>query len=219
MGKLLFLDTETFPVQKWEDLTSQMQEAFKNHYYDEDEGDDLETQYRRKAGLIPEFARIICCSIGYETQLGEYKFKAFSGTDEEAILTSIDKIANPMYEAGYGIGGWNTNGFDIPLIAKRFVINDDFVPPMFNVLGVKPWESRHVDVMQLWKMGGYKSSSLEVACAALNIPVKFTEHTGKNIWEQQLEDIDWEELEMYCNNDVYSAYHVYKRLIMAGYIG
>lgn len=242
---LLFLDIETFYEVPWLELTEQKREAFINHHYKED--DDLyseedipqllsvyprmtetelvkalpelnmKQQYEKKAGLLPEFGRIICCSVGMENTLGEYKAKCFKGPDEGKILETLDTLVSGLNEYGYGIAGWNTNGFDIPFIAKRYILKDMFVPAMFNTYGSKPWERKDVDVMQVWKCGSWSNVSLEVACAALNIPVKFTEHTGKNIWEQTLDTIDWDELQLYCDNDTYSSYLVYKKLQAAGY--
>lgn len=223
MQKLLFLDLETFPEEEFKNLTTQKQEAFEHHYYSKEEEDDglgdIEQQFKRKAGLMPEFGKIICASIGYERDDGSFKTKCAKGKDEGPILDMLDNIAEPMQLADYGIAGWNINNFDIPFIAKRFILTDNFVPPFYNTLGIKPWESKNVDVMDLWKCGGWgRATSLEVACAALNIPVKFTEHTGVNIWEQNIDDINWDEMEMYCNNDIYSAWCIYKKLQAVAYI-
>lgn len=240
--KLLFLDIETFKERRFKELTIARQEAFINHYYKEDENEyfyspdplkseaensigeqeirlkNIIRQYNRKAGLIPEFGRIICISIGYVGQDASFKIKCFKGTDEITILENLRKIADPLSQEEYGVAGWNTNGFDIPFIAKRYIINNLRVPIMFNPSGVKPWERLDVDVMQVWKCGNWNNVSLEVACSCLDIPVKFAAHTGKNIWEQEIEEIDWEDLEMYCNNDTYSSYLIWKRLDDTGYL-
>lgn len=245
MYKLIFLDIETHKLRPWKDLTQQMKEAFVNHVYKEDEDqysiddwgeffssrpeDDtqletfihlknIEYQYNKKAGLIPEFGRVICVSLGIQGVDEQLRVICYKGKDEIEILNKLSTLLNKFGDKDYGIAGWNTNGFDIPFLAKRYIINALHCPILLNPIGLKPWERLDKDVMQIWKCSGWNSTSLEVACACLNFPVKFTEHTGKDLWELELDDIDWDNLEMYCNNDMYSSFLIYKYLDEIGFL-
>lgn len=245
MYKLVFLDIEAHKERPWKDLTLQKKQAFVNHYYKQDEDvystDDwnlffeqkpeneeelktfihlknVERQYNMKSGLIPEFGRVICVSIGIEDLTEDLRVMCFKGPDEKKILMQLKKVLDKVSVDDYGIAGWNIINYDIPYLAKRYIINEISVPITLNPIGSKPWERRDQDVMLLWRCSGYQSVSLEVACASLNIPVKFTEHTGKDLWEIELEDMDWDMVEKYCNNDMYSSYLIYKLLDKIGYL-
>lgn len=212
MAELLFLDIETFRDKEWELLTSVKRQAFENHYLDKDSELSPKEQYNSKAGLLAEFGRVVCISYGAEVN-GVFELDSIYGTDERELLIKFGEILNQLGDKEVGIAGWNTNGFDIPFLAKRFIINDLKVPIMLNQGDVKPWERLDVDVMQVWKMTGYQSTSLEVACACFEYPTKFTEVTGSNIWEvEKLENLDLEQLASYCKNDVASSYLIYKKL-------
>lgn len=245
MYKLIFLDIETHKLQKWQNLTQQLREAFVNHYYKEEDDvyfeenwqeffkkepvydenyskfihlKNIEYQFNKKSGLIAELGRVICVSIGIEGVDEQLRVMCFKGPNELEILNKLAKILDKLGTEEYGIAGWNTNGFDIPFLCKRYIINGLHPPILINPIGLKPWERLDRDVMQLWKCSGYQSTSLELACASLNFPVKFTNHTGKDLWEIELNDMNWEEVEMYCNNDMYSSYLIYKHLDNVGYL-
>ena len=45
------------------------------------------------------------------------------------------------------------------------------MPGILDLAGKKPWEVKHLDTLQLWKFGDYKSyTSLNLLAALFNIP-------------------------------------------------
>lgn len=245
MYQLIFLDIESHKGRPWKDLTMQMKQAFVNHHYKPEEDvygvdnwtqfftskpedekqlelfihlKNVERQYNMKAGLIPEFGRVICVSLGIQGADEQLRTICYKGNDEVEILTKLATLLNKFGDKEYGICGWNTNGFDIPFLAKRYIVNGMHCPILLNPIGMKPWERLDKDLMQIWKCSGWQPVSLEVACSCLNLPVKFTEHTGKDLWELELSEMDWDMLEMYCNNDMYSCFLIYKYLDEIGFL-
>jgi DNA polymerase elongation subunit (family B) len=209
MEKLLFFDIETHRVKNWNELPLVSQKAFRNHIYDKFEYKDIEECYREKAGLNAEFSQVICVSMGYEWE-NDFKLTSIHDFNEVEILTQLSPIFNKFQEKGYALAGHNINSFDIPYLCKRYIINGIKVPDILNNLGKKPWEMETVDTIQMWRLGGGGNISLEVICAALNIKCKSTEITGKNMYQYDIKDIDWEELKKYCEEDTNASYEIYK---------
>ena len=50
-----------------------------------------ESVYKQKAGLEPEFSRVVCVSFGSFTEDGDQKYVSFSGNDEKEILNKANK--------------------------------------------------------------------------------------------------------------------------------
>lgn len=212
MEKLLFLDIETHKVLEWEELNSFLQRAFEDHLWDSDIYDSVEECYNEKAGLNAEFSRVICVSLGYEID-GIFKKMSLYGLDEVDILTKLAKILKQFHHNEYALAGHNINGFDIPYLCKRYIINGMRVPEALKDYENKPWEKSTVDTMQIWKFGGWQSVSLEVICATLNIKCKSTEISGNNMYRYKIGEIDFNELRLYCEEDVESDYLMYKHIM------
>ena len=91
LEKVLFLDIETVPCEyNFEDLDSTFQKLWeeKTTWQRKDEFTPSE-YYKKKAGIMAEFAKIICISVGYLfTEKGDshFRIKSFYGDDEETIL-------------------------------------------------------------------------------------------------------------------------------------
>lgn len=132
--------------------------------------------YQKLAPLTFEFGRIICISfttIKFNAETDEYETqtKSFQGIDESVLL---EKIKTVLSNQGWILAGQNINNFDIPFVIKRMIING--IKPPKNVLNqifAKPWEKAILDLMDIWSMGGFGSSSkakLGTICAVLNVP-------------------------------------------------
>lgn len=208
MGNLLFFDIETHKVKNWAELPSNVQVAFENHMWDGDIYEDVEECYNEKAGLSAEFSQVICVSLGYEMNQ-EFRKVSIYGIDEKELLKGLKNIFDKFYSQDYALAGHNIGGFDIPYLIKRYIINEMHVPKILQSSKQKPWERADVDTMQEWKFGGYNSVSLEVISSVLNIPCKSTEVTGSNMYRLDITEIDWEQLKIYCEEDVESSYRIH----------
>ena len=97
----------------------------------------------------------------------------------------------------------NGKEFDFPYIARRCVINKISLPEMLNTAGKKPWEIRHLDTMELWKFGDYKSfTSLDLLAASFNIPTPKDDIDGSQVWKVYWEENNLERIQLYCQKDV-----------------
>ena len=130
------------------------------------ENNTPEKVYRNKAWMYPEFAKITCISIGVVSSSRNYQLKSFVGEEGDilkGLMETLGKINN------FDLIGWNIKSFDMPFILKRCIINGVEPNPRFDIVGLKPWEVRAVDIMELWKCTSYTTASLGAVSTALKL--------------------------------------------------
>jgi DNA polymerase elongation subunit (family B) len=224
LTKMLFLDIETVGIEpNWESLVKNKKELsfqFENYLdwfqkrFTEDADKSIEDMFINRAALVPEFARIACISVAFVTENGSIKTQSFSG-DENQILTDTQKLLNRVGELGFFLCGHNVKGFDIPMMAKRMMINGIKPPKLLPGYDTKPWEIKAVDTKDLWQYGSYGSiASLELMCVSLGIESsKNMEITGNKVHNAFWVEKDIEGIVKYCEKDVSVLIDVIKKLI------
>jgi DNA polymerase elongation subunit (family B) len=175
---------------------------WKRRKFEENESD----AYKKHAGLIPEFGKIVCIS----AKAGKEKVVSFSTldevyNDEKDVLEGFSAFVNQFDTVE--MVGHNIVGFDLPYVNVRCVANELTLIQGFCQYKVKPWEAKHIDTQLVWKGENYKSTqsaSLLSCCMVLGIPSPKQEIDGS-----QVSDVYWkngtEGLTMivkYCEGDV-----------------
>ena len=208
---ILFLDVETVPMfSEYEELP----EPFKKLWNKKSEqlnrfvkGPDQELktpeQLYERAGIYAEFGKIICISTGIFRN-NTLWIKSFSGEDEAVILTDFAYQLSKAQEKKYiYLCAHNGKEFDYPYIIRRMLINDIPVPPILDLSGKKPWEVNHLDTMELWKFGDFKSyTSLELLATLFNIPTPKDDIEGSDVGRVYWQDHDLPRIVNYCQKDV-----------------
>ena len=215
--KLLFFDIES--VSQYEFLKDLPEEDLKQwlSYYDNfrervtDESritkkmteDEVKQEvYRQTAAFFPEFGKVACISMAFVTKDGNVKFESFCGQNEVEILMNTRKIFDKVEGLGFELCGQNIKNFDIPFLAKRFVINGLKPPKLFPSHNTKPWELKVLDTRDVWNFGGKSIGSLDLICSVLKVDspkngeVKGDSVTS-NFWSGK-----YEEIKTYCQKDV-----------------
>lgn len=133
LTKLLFLDIETVGIQPdWDTLvkeTPALAYQFENYFdwfqkrFPEDADKPVGHMFVNRAALVPEFLKIACVSVAFVTEKGETKMQSFSNPDEKVLLTEVQKLLYRVGELGFFLCGHNVKGFDIPVLAKRMIMN------------------------------------------------------------------------------------------------
>lgn len=170
--------------------------------------------YDRMSALSPEFGKIIVISIGQIKfdETGEFttsKIKSFYGDNEAELLKEFMGTAQSIFNANPGIQfiGHNVKNFDFPYLIKRSIIHGVTIPGPFHLQKKKPWENCLLDTYEIWKFGGWNSSSLDLICDSLNIPspklIMKAENTTAEYWNGNLEKI-----KEYCEGDVLATMNV-----------
>jgi hypothetical protein len=214
INKILFFDIETVGITKDYDELSEKHPALQkqlHNYYDwflkrfpEDQGLDASQVFVNRAALVPEFSRIVCASFAFVTPDGKTHIQTFSDKDEKTLLEGVNALLDKVFKLDFWLCGHNIKMFDIPVLQKRMVINGIKPSVLLPGYDTKPWEIKAIDTMDIWKMGNnFALSSLELMCAAMNVPSpKEGEVTGNRVHEAYY---DYDQLDLiieYCERDV-----------------
>ena len=97
--------------------------------------------------------------------------------------------------------------------AERSIINGMFLPPMFNVGGMKPWEVPFLDTMKLWRFGDIRNyTSLHLLCKVLNIPSPKNDMEGRDVARVYWHEDGLERIADYCKRDVLAVARIVQHL-------
>ena len=145
---------------------------------------------------------------------GEVKKQTFSGDNEKEILTQVQKLLIRCGNLDFFLCGHNLKNFDIPMLAKRMIINGLIPPPILPSYDTKPWEVRAIDTKEIWQYGSYTSiGSLDLLCACLGIDSpKNGEVTGDKVHKAYWEDSKLPQIAEYCEKDVKVLIDIIKKL-------
>jgi 3'-5' exonuclease len=223
--KLLFIDIETVGVQPdWDSLVKNNEALsfqFENYLdwfqkrFPEDADKPVGTMFVNRSALVPEFARIACVSVAFVMDNGEVKMQSFSDPDEGKMLLDVQKLLYRVGELGFFLCGHNVKGFDIPMLAKRMIINGILPPKILPGHDTKPWEVKALDTKELWQYGSYGSiASLELMCVSLGVESsKNMEVTGNKVHEAFWIKKDIKGIVEYCEKDVSVLIDVIKKIV------
>ena len=214
--KILFIDIETVPVTyKYDELDESTKELWnKKWQYNKDISP--EQQYN-KAGIYAEFAKVVCIGLGYYHQ-NKFRIKTISSTNEVEILNQFAEVLKSHFNTySHLLCAHNGKVFDFPFLCRRFLINNLPLPKILQIQGLKPWEVKHIDTMDLWKFGDVKNfSSLNLLAHVLEIPSPKDEMDGSMVGQTFYEEKDLAKIAKYCQKDVITLARVYNRFAGAG---
>lgn len=231
LTKILFLDIETVgccpDLDSCEALNPLVAKQFSNYFdwfqkrFPEDKtlGDgsieSLKNEvFKLRAALVPEFAKIICVTAAFVMDNGETKKQTFFGDDESEILKNVQSLLNKCGKLDFYLCGHNLKNFDIPMLAKRMIINDLNPPSILPAYDTKPWEIKAIDTKEVWQYGSYTSiGSLDLLCSVMDIPSsKEGEVTGDKVHYEYWENRKLKEIAEYCERDVMVLIDIIKKL-------
>jgi len=224
LNKLLFIDIETVGI-------SSKYEKFKSDYpelhfqfikyldwftkrFPEDSHLSLDQIFETRSALIPEFARVVCVSAGVVDKDGELKKMSYFNADEKTLLDEVNKLLRRVDGTGFSICGHNVKNFDIPMLAKRMIINGIRPSTILPNYDTKPWEIRAVDTKEFWQYGQFGAlSSLELMCVSLGIESsKSDEISGDKIHHLFWNENKYDLIKEYCEKDVEVTFEVVKKI-------
>ncbi len=213
--KVLFLDIETVPqVGNWQHLDEPTQNLWdKKTRLQRKDDFTAEEFYKQRGGIMAEFGKIICISVGIIEKSEKIIIKSFYGDDEKQLLEEFGEIFNRPKLRDVILCAHNGKEFDFPWIARRFLINGMHPPKPFQLFGKKPWEIQHLDTMELWKFGDYKSYvSLELLAHVFGIPTPKDDIDGSMVASIYYIEKDLFRIVQYCEKDVLTLANVFRRM-------
>ena len=208
INKILFLDIETVPIKyNFEQLSPELQKLWeeKTLWQRKDEYTPAEF-YKKKAGIMAEFAKVVCISVGYlfkETGENHFRIKSFYGDDEKELLSDFILLLNKEFNTkSHLLCAHNGKEFDFPFLARRILVTGLKLPKLLDIAGKKPWEVNHLDTMELWRFGDYKHyTSIKLLSALFNIPTPKDDIDGSQVARVYYEEKDLERIKTYCQKD------------------
>lgn len=212
------MDIETVPCSpSFEDLNITFQNLWteKTAWQRKEEYTPAEF-YKLKAGVMAEFAKIICISVGYlftKKNENHFRIKSFYGDDEKQIINDFNELLNSQFsKKQHQLCAHNGKEFDFPFIARRTLINGLKLPALLDIAGKKPWEVNHLDTLQLWKFGDYKHyTSLSLLTTIFNIPTPKDDIDGSMVNDVYWKDKDLKRIAVYCEKDVIALTQLFLR--------
>ena len=214
LEKVLFLDIETVPLYgNWDEIPETEQKLWdkKTRYQRKDEISPED--FYERAGIMAEFGKIICISIGMLEKNETLRIKSFANDDEKKLLQEFGELFNSPRLRDVILCAHNGKEFDFPWIARRFLINGMQPPTPFQMFGKKPWEIPHLDTMELWKFGDYKSYiSLELLAHVFGIPTPKDDIDGSMVSSIYYIEKDLQRIVDYCEKDVLTLANIFRRM-------
>jgi 3'-5' exonuclease len=208
--KILYMDIETVPlVYHYEDLSPVAQHHWDRKWHLRDV--DPYTHYD-KAGIYAEFGKVICIGYGYHTPRG-FVCGCLSHHDEKKVLQEFDLLLKDLQnQEAILLCAHNGKEFDFPFLGRRFLIQQLPLPELLRLQGKKPWEVRHIDTLELWKFGDYKSfSSLDLLAHVFDVPSPKSDLDGSRVAGTYYEENDLDRIAKYCRQDVITLARVHAR--------
>lgn len=219
LENLLLIDIETVPQHpEFNLLSSEWQ-----HLWEEKtqrtlpENTSAADYYEQRAGIMAEFAKIICISMGYFTKQGEalqLRIKSFYGDDEKKVLQDLITMLNQVETKNnkWSFAGHNIKEFDIPFICRRLLVNGLPIPAYLDFQNMKPWETNTIDTFQYWRFGDYKNyTSLKLLAASLGVPSPKDDIDGSMVADVYWKEKNIERIVTYCQKDVLTVANIVLR--------
>lgn len=225
LHKILFIDIETVGVSSnYENFKKDYPELsfqFSNYMdwflkrFPEDTGLSLNEIFVNRAALVAEFLKIVCVSVGFVDPKGEIKKQTFFNSDESQLLKEVNTLLNRVDKLGFILCGHNLKNFDIPVLAKRMLINSILPSSILPSYDTKPWEIKAIDTKEIWQYGQFGAiSSLELMCVSLGIESsKNMEVTGNKVHNSFWNENKYQEIQDYCEKDVEVLINVVKKIM------
>ena len=136
------------------------------------------------------------------------------GDDEKEVLKGVQKLLDRCGKLDFFLCGHNLKNFDIPMLAKRMIINGLLPPSILPSYDTKPWEIKAIDTKEIWQYGSYTSiGSLDLMCTCMEVSSpKDGVVTGDKVHDSYWNKNMLKEISEYCERDVQVLIDVIKKL-------
>lgn len=210
---LLFFDIETASVVKELELDTPLFDSweYKVNKNKDMSNDDIIASYATRAGLYPEFAKIISIVVGKIVK-GKIHLITLDQDKEEDLLNEFNKLVERNIKCK--LVGFVNNSFDTPFVYKRMIINGIAPHDNLDVSGLKPWEIEDIDLALEWKGASFERASLINVATALGLPSPKDDISGADVgkvyWNEGREGLD--RISKYCRKDVVTTINLFKKM-------
>lgn len=171
-----------------------------------------------RSAIYAEFGRVVCISLGYfhrKPEIGEtLRVSVFAGNEQNVLaeFCSALEAFRSLHERAY-LCAHNGKEFDFPYIARRLLVQNMALPVELRVAGRKPWETRFLDTLELWKFGDYKHYiSLDLLAYTFGISELLEGMDGSKVHSVFYEEGDLPKIATYCQHDTATCAQLYRKM-------
>jgi hypothetical protein len=87
------------------------------------------------------------------------------------------------------------------------------IPEILKLHGRKPWDVPHLDTLELWKFGDYKSyTSLNLLAYTLGVSTSKDDIDGSKVHEVYWKEKNLDRIATYCQKDVVTVAQIFLRM-------
>lgn len=228
--KMVFFDLETAStcasLDELNDLNPKMAELWSKRCeylrtrFEENREMSDEQLYEARAGLTPEFSRIVCASFGRISFQNDditgtvptLVMKSYASFKEVEILAGLQKVFTSF--AAYKFVGHNIKRFDVPMMCKRILMSGEPLPKGLQIQNLKPWEMPFIDTSELWSFGAWQEgfSSLELLATSLGLDTPKDDIRGDEVGSVFWKERDLARITQYCEKDVLATAQIILKL-------
>lgn len=218
---ILFVDIETVAAEPtYNQLSPVMQQAWQRKAQVLRKPDDMPVAdfYFERGGIYAEFGKIIVISVGFfhtlEDDTTELRIKCISGDNEQELLENFKETLLKFDQKKLQLCAHNGKEFDFPYLCRRMLANGIALPASLDMGGLRSWQVPHIDTMQLWKFGDYKSyTPLELLAAVFGLAVDNTDAIdSSDINRVYHQENDLGKITRFCKRNIGLLAQVYLRL-------
>lgn len=214
---ILFLDIETVPqhphYEHLDDVTKELWDQKSRYQRREDFSAE---EFYDRAGIWAEFGKIVCISVGYFNFIDHkrnFRVTSFCGEEVKILLDFKSLLEAHFNKPPHLLCAHNGREFDFPYISRRMIINGINIPPKLELFGKKPWEVPHLDTLELWKFGDFKTyTSLKLMAHVLGIPSPKDDIDGSEVRDVFYKESDIDRIRLYCEKDTITVAQILLRL-------
>ncbi|MFP4090244.1 MAG: 3'-5' exonuclease [Cyclobacteriaceae bacterium] len=211
LTNLLFVDIETVSAEAaYDDLSDLMKREWnrKAEHIRQREDESYAELYFERAGIYAEFGKIIVISVGIfhtlENGETELRIKCISGNDEKELLENFRETVLKFEQSKLRMCAHNGKEFDFPYLCRRMLVNGIQLPASLDMAGKKSWEIRHIDTMDMWKFGDYKSyTPLELLAGLFGVEAVYEDSLdGSEVNRTYHTEKSLDKVARYCKRNV-----------------
>ncbi|NNF31855.1 MAG: 3'-5' exonuclease [Flavobacteriaceae bacterium] len=214
---ILFLDIETVPQHAtYDQLQETIQQLWEQKTEYQRKDDFTPEEFYDRAGIWAEFGKVICISVGFFNLKGDkrtFRVTSYHGEEIDILKEFKNLLETHFNRPHHLLCAHNGKEFDFPYIARRMIINGIPLPSKLNLFGKKPWEVPHLDTMELWKFGDYKTfTSLKLMAHILGIPSPKDDIDGSQVRNVYYDEKDIDRIIQYCEKDTITVAQIFLKL-------
>lgn len=214
---IVFIDIETVSEKKdYYELTPDWQDLWQKKAKAIMKGDETASDVYDKASIYAEFGKVICIGVGVLRRHGsqyQLRVKSIHDHDERAVLHQFADLLNRSFNgAPHLFCAHNGKEFDFPYLARRMMVHGITLPRLLDLAGKKPWEVPHLDTMELWKFGDFKSfTSLNLLAHLFGIPTPKDDIDGSMVGSVYWQENNLDRIARYCIKDVVTLVQLFMK--------